>query len=160
VTDVIEGRSFIWEFDGDTEIRHEVRFNADQAKASTVHLVVEPSRSIDPSGDVASSDPVIVGVSFDAPVDIAAIRKEFTSTGEIVLLLYDSSEVFNYEDNLWAVLEDGTFIGFVADDETVAFPFVDEVVSSDDIALSGLETPVPGPPIVIETVDWVVRIWG
>jgi hypothetical protein len=52
----------------------------------------------------------------------------------VVLLLVEGSSVFNYRPDLWAILEDGGFLGQLGADGRVVFPILEdpEVLLGDE----------------------------
>jgi hypothetical protein len=125
------GRSHRWSFDDDTEVRHETAFNAPDTEAGTVHVTLRIERSIvdpDQSADVerafTAGNTVRLGLALGAYIDVEAVRNRLTGL-TLAALLHDSSAVFDYDPSLWAVLEDGGFLGVVGDDRTVTFPALD-----------------------------------
>lgn len=126
------GRSFRWTFEDEKEVTHETAFNAEDAQASSVHLVLRIKRSIvDPDlsasakREFSAGKTVTLGLGMGRLVDIDAIRKELQGT-TLVALLY-KSPVFDYDKSLWGVLRDGGLLGTVSDDDrTVTFPRLEE----------------------------------
>lgn len=144
--DVEPGRSHRWTFENDTERRHETEFNAPEAQASTVHLTLRVERSIvDPDQPAAAKrafaagSTVRLGVALGARIDVEAVRERLSGL-TLAALLYDSSAVFDYDRSLWAVLEDGGFLG-VVEATTVTFPALDTAFGVDQLERPG------GPPI-------------
>ncbi|MBA2336771.1 MAG: hypothetical protein H0V96_03260 [Acidimicrobiia bacterium] len=155
------GKSFRWSTDGDVEVRHELEYNATDAQASSVHVTLAIERSIvDPNQPEAvhrSLDPgnkVTFGLAFNAPVILEAVTAEFQTTPTLVALLYDSSPVYDYEEGLWAVLEDGAFLGQASDDSAY-FPALDSGdangAEAAPFSFAELEAPPPSEPIAVSS---------
>lgn len=150
IVDVQPGRSHRWTFEGEDEVerRHELAFNAEDAQASTVHLVVRIVRSIvgpDVSDGVwrgfGAGKDVTLGLAMGAQVDVPALRESLVGQ-PVAALLYGSSPVFDYDENLWAILQDGGLLGHVGDDGTVTFR------EGSTVPLAELERP-GGEPIEV-----------
>lgn len=130
------GRTFQWTIDSTgEESRHEVPFNtartdAETSQASTVHLTLEITRSIVSPDEPASvhdrlmpGNTVVLGLTLGEQVDLDAVRAEFGAVDSFAALLYQQSAVFDYDTDLWAILEDGVFLGTINDDGSqVTFP--------------------------------------
>lgn len=149
VAQVTAGRSFTWSEGAEAEIRTELPFNDASALVSTVHVTVDIERSI-----VAASEPqdvaqslqpgrqVTFGLALGSPVDLAAAEREVRGLGTLAVLLYHPSPVFDYDASLWAVVEDGAFLGVVDPEGIVSFPVIEaEVAGAAGTALQDLETP-------------------
>lgn len=124
------GPSFRWTEDNETgETRHELDFNAEDAMTSHVHLTLQIKRSIiDPNQpesvqrELAAGKTVTLGLALDAPAEITEIRDRFKGQS-LVALLYKPSPVFDYDPSLWAILEDGAFLGHTSSNgRDVTFP--------------------------------------
>lgn len=131
VVGVEPGRAHRWTRDGDAEFRHGTAFNAPDTQAGAVHVSLRIERSVvdpDQPGDVkrgfAVGGTVRLGLALGASVDVEAVRERLTGL-TLAALLYDSSAVFDYDPSLWAVLEDGGFLGIVGDERTVTFPLLE-----------------------------------
>lgn len=148
VVRVEPGESHWWP-DIDEEIteglgRHTVEYNADKADVSTVHVtlridrsIVAPSQPADVRGQLRAGREVTFGLVFDAPADPEAYEAELKAGGQLAVLLVRSSPVFDYDPNIWAVLEDGALMGFVQDD-VVEFPAF-EIEGSPTYRVADLE---------------------
>ncbi len=87
---------------------------SDEAVISTIHVTVDVTRSIaDPRAPLEPNQ-IVFGLALDAPVDAA--RAELMSLGQVALLLYQPSPVYAYDPSVWAILEDGAFLGLVGTD--------------------------------------------
>lgn len=131
VVSVEEGRSFRWTETGDEETRHEVEFNAPDAQVSTIHVTVSIERSIVDSNQpktvhtsLAPGRTATFALALSAPVRLGAAEAELRASSQLGALLYRPSPVFDYAPELWAVLEDGAFLGQVRDG-VVEFPALD-----------------------------------
>lgn len=132
VISVEEGRSFRWEMNDEGEERVQLGFNEDAAQVSTLHVTLRVSRSIvakNRSSDMAESltvgEDVRFGLALAAPADPAAAERELLEAGSLVALLYKGSSVFDYDPDLWAVVQDGAYLGVVQDGNIVHFPVLD-----------------------------------
>ena len=134
---VDSGRTFQWTTDPVTgeETRREVPFNtevpsAETSQASTVHLTLEIERSIVSPDEPESvhdalkpGNTVRLGLTLGAQVDLDAVQAELGAVGSFAALLYRPSAVFDYDKDLWAILEDGGFLGTISGEGTqVVFP--------------------------------------
>lgn len=118
--DAKAGASFRWTEDASEETRHALDFNAEGAQISTIHVTLRIQRSItDPNQPdavrkgLSPGNDVTFGLALSAPVNVDAAEAELKALGQLVVLLYRPSPVFDYRDDLWAVLEDGAFLGHV-----------------------------------------------
>lgn len=79
---------------------------------------------------------------------------EFQQTPTLVAVLYDSSPAFDYEEGLWALLEDGTILGQASDDAAY-FPALDSGDANGAEAatfpFAELEAPPPSEPIAVSS---------
>lgn len=130
------GRSFRYDRAESSSTTTEVDFNAPNAEVSTIHLVLQIKRSIvapdqyeDIIQDLSPGNEVTLGLALAAPVNVEAVKKDL-STETLAALLYKPSNVFAYDENVWAILQDGAYLGKVNGSETVTF--------------SGLDSPGPG----------------
>ncbi len=159
VVDVIEGRSFTWDLGDDVEVRRQLPFNSSEAMVSTVHLIVEIERSIVDSnqrqGDQEALSPgnsVVIGLALNAPADTEEIAKELMAKPGVAALLYTDSPVFDYDGGVWAVLNNGAYLGLVSGDQVV-FPNVTAKDAPHDepgnaqYSIEALEAPWDREPI-------------
>lgn len=158
IIDVQEGRSFRWNENSNSSERIEVPFNGEDAQVSTIHLIIRVDRSIIAPGqpDIADSS-VTLGLALNAPVAIDAAREDLLKGGPVVVLLVRSSPVFDYDPTLWAILDDGEFLGNVPHDGSVSFPIlVERGLVPDGLTIEQLENPTKRT-ISINNVDgqWV-----
>lgn len=159
VVDVTPGRGFSWTFDDDIETRVEHKFNGEGAQVSTVHLTVSVDHAVTvPSERDLSGSTITVGLALAAPVDLAAIHRELVGGDKIVALLVHSP-VFDYEPAVWAVLDDGEFLGRVGSNGAVSFPrsLSERGLVPRDLTLKALSKPAPpGPPIAVSAAGGVL----
>lgn len=161
VVEVVAGRSFLWAETADTEIRTEVPFNDPTAMVSTIHVTVGVNRSI-----VAASEPaavhqalapgrsVTLALALSAPVDVDAAAAELRALGTLATLLYHPSPVFDYDPSLWAVLEDGAFLGQVDAKGLVTFPVLTgEIAGAEGTSSQDMESPDSNEPVDAEATD-------
>lgn len=158
VIDVQEGRSFNWTEGTDSSERIEVPFNSADAKISTVHLVIKVDRSIvAPGQPEIDHTTVTVGLALNAPVAVDAAREDLSTGGRVAVLLVRSSPVFDYDPALWAILDDGEFLGQVSVEGAVSFPaLAKRGLVPDGLTIEQLEHP-PVEPISVDIVNglWV-----
>ncbi len=126
------------------EKRVELPFNDDTALVSTVHATFEVGELL---AGTLDSPTATVGIAFDAPVSVEAVREGLLGLGDVVLFL-QGSPVFDYESGVWAVVEDGGLIGVVDRAGAVSFPFLEpDVVGSldgTDLTLSDIRAASAG----------------
>lgn len=161
------GKSFRWSEDAESETRHELDFNAKDAEVSTVHVTLAIERSIvDPNQpdevhrSLNRGNSVTFGLALNAPVNLEAVTAEFEKTATLVVLLYQPSPVFDYEKGLWAVLEDGAFLGHAINDSAY-FPALDSEDAHGEqhangadaatFAFSDLEASPPSEPVEVSS---------
>lgn len=157
IIDVQEGRSFNWAEGTNSSERIEVPFNIADAKVSTVHLVIKVDRSIVAPGhpDIDQTT-VTVGLALNAPVAVDAARKDLSTGGSVEVLLVRSSPVFDYDPALWAILDDGEFLGRVSVEGTVSFPTLAERgLVPEGLTIEQLEH----PPVRTISVDFANGLW-
>ena len=151
------GKSFRWELDdsGENEQRFEIDYNAEGAMVSTVHLTVRPNRIITGDHTSSPSGDVVIALALNSPLDVPAVKKEFIDYGTIAAVLLDDSPVFDYQDNLWAILEDGALFAVVNDEGILNFPAIDAADRSrlvpESITVSSLESADNSRTIFITT---------
>lgn len=133
VVAVEPGASFRWTFQGEDgdgpEVMHELDFNAEDAQATTVHLVVRVERAIvDPDQDddvheaVSVGSTVTLAVFLGAAIDLESVRSELLEQPtRLAALVNEGTTLFDYAEDLWAVSMDGEYLGRVRDD-LVEFP--------------------------------------
>lgn len=157
IIDVQEGRSFNWVEGTNSSERIEVPFNSADAKVSTVHLVIKVDRSIVAPGQLdIDQTTVTVGLALNAPVAVDAARKDLSTGGSVAVLLVRFSPVFDYDPALWAILDDGEFLGRVSDEGTVSFPTLAERgLVPDGLTIEQLEH----SPVRTISVDFVNGLW-
>jgi hypothetical protein len=166
---VDSGRTFQWTIDPVTgeETRREVPFNtevpsAETSQASTVHLTLEIERSIvspdEPESvrdGLKSGNTVRLGLTLGAQVNLDAVQAELRAVDSFAALLYRPSAVFDYDRDLWAVLEDGAFLGTISGDGTqVVFPALEgDGDRQASFTVEELERPRDEPIRVNDAVD-------
>jgi hypothetical protein len=141
---VKEGRGFSWSLTADgEEVRHEHPYGSKDAWVHTIHItfrVGEVVASRATAFGVDAGDVLIVGLALDDTVDMARSAEELSALGEVVVFLV-RSPVFDYSSDMWAILEDGAFLGQVTADGTIEFPVMspgDEIQPEVPIALQDL----------------------
>lgn len=130
VTNVEKGSSFRWVMDEEIgeAVREELKFDDPEAQIDTAHLTVEVSEIIAAGKGVPEpAKELTVGVAMDADVPFDSIVRDFSSLTETVLFLRAGTPVFDYEDGLLAIVEDGGLLATVGDDDILTFPVLDGV---------------------------------
>jgi len=127
VADVKEGRSFLWGLDAEgEEKRVETEFGADRAMISTYHLTVNVSSVIGADSDsVQPGSTVTIGIAVDPDVSLGEMTKDFGDIERAVFFL-QQSPVFDYEDGLYAIVEDGALMAVPDKDGNLSFPLLDD----------------------------------
>ena len=165
MVNVEPGRSFGWtlgehhEPEGpradESEIRHELDFNGVGAQVSTVHVtividraIVDPNKASDLAERIEPGSQLTFALALSAPVDVDAVRADLEPVGTLAVLLYEGSPVFDYDPTLFAVLEDGAFLGHILDG-TVYFPALDH--TRDEFPVEELEADFTRDPIPLDT---------
>ncbi|MFN3217607.1 MAG: hypothetical protein ACE367_14020 [Acidimicrobiales bacterium] len=165
VASVERGQSFTWLETVDSVERVALDFENDEALISTVHVTLEAETVIaGPAVGREIGGTVTFGLALNAPVAFDEIEAELVAQEQLAVLLYEPSEVFDYAENLWAVMEDGAFLGVITEGERVEFPAVHggqtadgRAFVPDDLTRSDLEEPPDQDPIPIVKRDgeWV-----
>jgi len=126
IVDVSPGAGFSWTTDDvtDAEVRNQFEFNASEAWVSTLRVTVEVARSIAGPGVSPNPDQIVFGLSLQSPVDIESARLDLMGMGQVALLLVQDTPVYDYDPSLWAVVEDGAFLGSVTTDGSIGFPLL------------------------------------
>lgn len=125
VTGVTEGRSFVWDIDDDGETRTEVKFGDDKAMIWTYHLSIKVSSVVGTGGDTIKPGwTVTVGIAVDPDVNLDAVKNDFSAI-EGALFFLQKSPVFDYADNLYAIVEDGALMAVPDNDGNLSFPLLD-----------------------------------
>lgn len=128
VVDVERGSSFRWVMDEEIgeAAREELAFGSPGAQIDTAHLTVEVSEIIAAGAGVPEPAKLLtVGVAMDADIPFDSIARDFSSLTRTVLFLRAGTPVFDYEDDLLAIVEDGALLATVDDDEILNFPVLD-----------------------------------
>lgn len=112
-------------------------FDDPRARWRTLHLEVEVDEAMSRAADVGET--VTVGLAISGGVDPAVMRRGLEELGTIVLPLTSSSPVFAYGGgDVLSIVEDGAFLGTVAEDETISLPLLDP--SEADVLLGSIRT--------------------
>ncbi len=165
VVAVEPGRSFRWSYQDEMgdgpATKHELEFEAADAQASTIHLVMTIDRAIvDPDAsegvhqDLTAGSTATLGVVLAAPLDLDSIRSELVGQQtQLAGLVYDW-EFFDYADNVWAVGNDGIQLGRIRD-EVVEFPALRYEGGPEDVEGGSYTQPEGpnGPKIFTVPVD-------
>lgn len=113
------GLSWTLTDDGE-EVTVEHPYGSDEAWVHTLYVTVDVDEVI--VGE-ASSKQIAVGLVIDQPVDPADASVELQELGDVVLYLVDSP-MFDRDEGVYGVLEDGAFIGQGSPDGRVTFPLL------------------------------------
>jgi hypothetical protein len=140
VVGVTEGVGMNWEIDElGEEKRLLVEYGAPDALVNSIHLTLEVDDVLAESGSGLADGPreIVVGLIVNDPVDVASAQRELEDLGSLVLLLVEDSDVFDYAPEVWAVLEDGGFMGQLGPDGRVVFPVLEdpEVLLGDELSV-------------------------
>lgn len=127
ITAVDPGASFTWavedeEADARGEQRTQLKYGDKESWIDTIHLQVEVDSHI--AGPKAPAT-LTVGVAMNPGIGIDAARKDYGSLDSLVFFLR-KSPVFDYEPELWGVIQDGSLMGELDESGTITFPLVDE----------------------------------
>lgn len=134
--EVNEGRGFSWDIDDlGEEIRLEHPYGDEQAWINTIHVTLRVEEVIDAAADqqVRPGELLTIGIALDHPVSLSAATNEMKGLGKVVVYLVRSA-VYDYDPTVWAILEDGGFIGTVDQDGNISF----QLLSADE-GISGRE---------------------
>lgn len=127
-TSVTPGRGFSWDHSQlGEERRVELEYGHEEAWINTIHVAFAVEEVIGKEADVEleRGSEIQVGLALSGPVDFTAVKKELAGLGRVVVFL-NRSAVFDYERDLWGILEDGAFIGRVDPEERIEFLILDE----------------------------------
>lgn len=155
VTSVTQGRSFAWTDEGGSEVRSELKFNAKSAMVSTIHIQVAVESAQSRDGSIAAGSELTMGLALNAPVDLKAVTKDLVASEGIVAYLV-KSPVFDYDPNLWSVLDDGNFLGVVGPGSSAGFPVLDRIhpgFVAKDLTTDDLLKEPAQLQIVVKVVD-------
>lgn len=126
----------------------ETSFNDPEAVVRTYHLTVAIETVI--AGRIGRT--VEVGVALGDSVSPETAFAGLRELGRMILFLSAESPVYEYDDHLYAVLEDGGLTAFVTPSGTLSLPFVDEDRARVLLSES------PSVESLIELADREVRI--
>ncbi|MGI8514251.1 MAG: hypothetical protein ACR2NT_03760 [Acidimicrobiia bacterium] len=150
IVDVTPGVSFSWDEVGTT--RTELPFNDGKAMISTVHVTLKVDQQVAVSPGIELPANITFGLSLGPPVDVQAATAELKALGTVVVFLFEDSQVFDYDKSLYAVVEDGAFLGVVGPDGGISFPAMDPVavptLVPSDLTLNDLLA-APSDPIEV-----------
>lgn len=119
---VDDGAAFSWSTEPDGgEQRTQLPFDSDDAMVRTLHLTVRVDRVVGYSSEVQREDEIMIGVAFSAESDLSGARDSFNDLPQSLFFLTKTA-VFDYEPNLWGVLEDGALLAVPNDDGYLSFP--------------------------------------
>lgn len=128
VVEVRSGRSYTWELDenGENERRIELPFDDTQAMIDTFHLAVEVTAVIAASDNRHSvGDRVQVGIALDPDVTLEDVKADFGDLEGAVFFLQDSP-VFDYEDSVYGIVEDGALVAIPDEDGDLVFTLLED----------------------------------
>ena len=98
----------------------EVPFNSNQAATRTLHFDFRVDESLGGDGP----NPAMLGIAFDGGTDLDRASRGFLEMGKVVVFLYQS-RVFDYQEGLPGLVEDGTMVAAVGADGRLSLPLVE-----------------------------------
>lgn len=132
-------------------------FNAQDAELSEVLIDVAVDDGIAATEKAAVPERVTISMGFQAPADLDWIGQDFATGSEIVALLNRWDTVTGSVTSTYEPLEQGLFIGRVADDGRVTFPAIDgagaDGLVPSTLTVGDLESADDQETIVLERVD-------
>ena len=151
VESVSTGPSFMWSIRDDIETRTEVSNDDPSAQVTTFHIRVSCESTLrPPTSKPMECDTLTFGLALDPSLSLKAVQASLSGT-RVAALLYDDSRVFDYDPNLFAVYEDGSFLGVVDGDE-VLFGALDGPEGAGlRLSLTELIKPDSPTPISVES---------
>lgn len=120
INDAAPGRSQVMLEEPDGPLAM-VEFENPQAMVRTVHLSVDVAEEL---GSSVADDRITVGLAIGANVDPEMVMRGLESMGPVLLFLRDDSAVFDYDDSLYSIGGNGTFLGVIGDGGEVDFPII------------------------------------
>ena len=114
--------------DGQTE----VPFHSAEADWQTIHATVKVSQDL--GENPKESELVTVGFVIYPSTDAALFMDGLRSLGPAVFFASSSNAVFDYDEAVNGVDGQGTMVATVADDGTLALPFMSEALTSEFLA--------------------------
>ena len=158
ITGIRPGRSFAWPMRGDVEGDVVIMdFNAKDAELSEVLIDVAVNDGIAATTKVAVPERLTISMGFQAPADLDSIGHDLRTGAEIVALLNRWDTVTGSVTSTYEPLEQGLFIGRVADDGRVTFPAIDGAgeggLVPSALTVDDLESADEQETIVLERVD-------
>jgi hypothetical protein len=130
VVSVEAARSFLWELEDDVETRVEVKNDDPRRQVTTYHMLVSVEKSVvAPLVDPPKGE-VVVGIATSAG---SSSIKVDSLVGQRVAVVLAHSAVFDYDPQVFSILQDGGLLGLVSDTGEISFP----VLPADDPLISG-----------------------
>jgi hypothetical protein len=126
-TEVTPGRGFSWTLSPTGEEQtHEHEYGAEEAWINTVHAIfaVDEVLASARGSEVRPGSTVSVGIAIDNAVSATQGTSELAGLGTVVLYLV-KSPVFDYQPELYAILEDGAFLATVSPQGALSYPLLD-----------------------------------
>ena len=130
----------------------------DEANWATLHLTVQVNRVSSKDEHAAPSaegappprpETMIVGLVISNLSSIETYKEELRSLETIVVPTYGGSPIFSYDPEVLAIAYGGAFLGVVADDGTVSFPFASaetvELYAMDGLTIQAIHTYTQSP---------------
>ena len=123
VVEVTEGAAFRWQVDTYRgEQREQLPYDSEEATVRTVHLVVEVAEVFGRSGlDVGRGQQVTVGLAVNEEADTDDVVDSLEDLPPSLFFLHRSA-VYDYEDGLLGVLQDGLLVAVPDGDGELSFP--------------------------------------
>lgn len=139
------GKSFIWAMDSDREVRSEVPFESNSAMVTTYHLGIRVQvgntskvNMLSADREVLKGELIQVGLALPGSGFLQELQSEWVGKKKIAMLLVSQNPVFDYQPQLWSILNDGTYLGLVDSAANVNFPTME--LGSNLIRLTKLES--------------------
>lgn len=145
IESVTAGKSFIWAMDSDREVRSEVPFESNSAMVTTYHLGIRVQvgfmseiNRLSAVREVSEGDLIQVGLALPGSGFLQELQNEWVGKKTIAVLLVSQNPVFDYQPQLWSILNDGIYLGLVDSVANVKFPALE--IGNNLIRLAKLES--------------------
>jgi len=145
IESVSAGKSFIWAMDSDRELRSEVPIESNSAMVTTYHLGIRVQvgftseiNGLSTERNVSKNELIQVGLALPGSGFLQELQNEWVGKKKIAMLLISQNPVFDYQSQLWSVLNDGAYLGLIDSAANVNFPLIE--LGNNSIRLTKLET--------------------
>jgi hypothetical protein len=142
---VTAGKSFIWAMDSDREVRSEVPFESNLAMVTTYHLGIRVQvgftseiNGLSAERKVSKSELIQVGLALPGSGFLQELQNEWVGKKKIAMLLISQNPVFDYQSQVWSILNDGAYLGLIDSAANIDFPLIG--LGNNSIRLTKLET--------------------